>query len=369
MKYRPPMSWTHSVRIGLAAMSAVNNTFLAGLEKLCYSRKIEQTHVPDPVFILGHWRSGTTLLHNLMARDPQFATPNMYQVLFPHHFLLTEHVIGPLTSWLLPKTRPMDDVAVNWSAPQEDELAICILSLLSPYLMTCVHHRDDVFEDHLDLLSLSEKQRRYWKQTLLGFLKKVMIRNPGRQLLLKSPSHTFRIRTLLELFPRARFVHIVRNPYRVNLSGMHLRRCLYPENSFSQPDFSRVEQQVLNVYEHCFDCFERDRGLLQPNQLVELRLEDLEQDILGELGRVYSGLSLSGYDEVAESIRPQLSNLQKYRKNKFEIQPEHQRQIYNRCRDVFERYGYESDLEDETTPTADSSSMSSRRERMTVPAA
>ncbi len=36
-----------------------------------------------PLFILGHWRSGTTYLHNLIVRDDQSARPTLYQVLFP----------------------------------------------------------------------------------------------------------------------------------------------------------------------------------------------------------------------------------------------------------------------------------------------
>ena len=37
--------------------------------------QVANTEVPDPVFILGHWRSGTTLFHNLLALDEQFAYP------------------------------------------------------------------------------------------------------------------------------------------------------------------------------------------------------------------------------------------------------------------------------------------------------
>ena len=38
-----------------------------------------------------------------------------------------------------------------------------------------------------------------------------MVRSPKR-IVLKSPAHTARVRVLLELFPKARFVHIIRDP-------------------------------------------------------------------------------------------------------------------------------------------------------------
>src|SRR5687768_18104609 len=44
--------------------------------------------------------------------------------------------------------------------------------------------------------------------------------------ILKSPPHTCRVPTLLRLFPDARFVHIVRDPYAVYPSTLHLWRIL-----------------------------------------------------------------------------------------------------------------------------------------------
>lgn len=70
----------------------------------------------QPVFILGHWRSGTTLLHNMLSSDPQFVTTDLYHVLGFPHFLLTRKVVTGLTGKFLPKTRPMDNMEVSWEA-------------------------------------------------------------------------------------------------------------------------------------------------------------------------------------------------------------------------------------------------------------
>jgi len=58
-------------------------------ENLCYARKIRQTSVLPPLFVLGIWWSGTTHLHNLLSKDDRFAYPNAYEVFFPHVFRLT----------------------------------------------------------------------------------------------------------------------------------------------------------------------------------------------------------------------------------------------------------------------------------------
>src|SRR6478735_3085397 len=64
---RPPMHWSRLHKIlsitGLSMVNSVTNM----CESMLYGRKIAEQKIDhDPVFILGHWRSGTTLLHNLM---------------------------------------------------------------------------------------------------------------------------------------------------------------------------------------------------------------------------------------------------------------------------------------------------------------
>src|SRR6185369_16768385 len=100
---RPPLHWTKIPRmLQLTCMSVVNSAM--GLtERLIYGRRVAQLDLPtDPVFILGHWRSGTTLLHNLMSRDPQFTHPNLYHVLAPQHFVVADKPVTKLTRCLLP---------------------------------------------------------------------------------------------------------------------------------------------------------------------------------------------------------------------------------------------------------------------------
>jgi omega-hydroxy-beta-dihydromenaquinone-9 sulfotransferase len=113
-------------RLSIAALS-VMNSFYEACERQLYSRRVEQTEVTHPpIFVLGHWRSGTTLLHNLLTLDPQLTFPNLYQVMFSGHFLLTETVGSALTGWMLPRTRPMDNVPAGWKHSQEDEIALLL---------------------------------------------------------------------------------------------------------------------------------------------------------------------------------------------------------------------------------------------------
>ena len=63
------------------------------------------------MFILGHWRSGTTLLHYLLAQDAErFSFANTYQVVNPYTFLCTEETNTRRFARLVPSTRPMDNM-------------------------------------------------------------------------------------------------------------------------------------------------------------------------------------------------------------------------------------------------------------------
>jgi hypothetical protein len=115
-------------RAAAITFASVPNTLLAAWEKWFYGRKIRNTRVAPPLFILGIWRSGTTHLHNLLAQDDRFAYPTTYQVSYPHTFLTTERIYARFLGLFLPKKRPMDDVAFGFAEPQEDEFALCSLT-------------------------------------------------------------------------------------------------------------------------------------------------------------------------------------------------------------------------------------------------
>src|SRR5215218_1967802 len=110
-------------RSAFMLLSCTLTSLIRAYEDRRYGPEIADVKVREPLFILGHWRSGTTYLHNLLALDTQFAYPNIYQVLNPHTFLSTERHSKAL--FVSPSTRMMDNVALNATVPFEDEFATC----------------------------------------------------------------------------------------------------------------------------------------------------------------------------------------------------------------------------------------------------
>jgi hypothetical protein len=337
---RPPVSWRRAPRLASISWQAAVNSLLTSFEELRFGRQIDAVEVTrPPLFVLGHWRSGTTLLHNLLSLDPQFASPNMYQVLFPTHFLTTESFVTRLTGWMVPKTRPMDQMPAGWAMPQEDELALLLLTGLSPYLMLAFQGQREKYGRFFELADMTADEQRRWKAAFVRLIKKLTVKT-GKAICLKSPSHTFRVEPILELFPQAKFVFIKRSPYGVYPSMIHLRKTVFTENALGRPNFAGIEEDTLLSYKHCVEVFERTKSLIPPGQRHEMRFEDLELDPLGQMQQLYRALQLSGWPAEGAAIRQQLPELVRYRKNQFAMDEAEQARIEHLCREIFEIHGY-----------------------------
>ena len=118
---------------------ALINSGLGVIEKLLYSGLISRTALPqDPVFIVGHPRTGTTLLHNTLATDTKnFYFCNTFCAGFPSSFLWFESLGKLLFSGVIEKSRPMDNMPLHFDLPQEDECATNMLSGGYTYMMVC----------------------------------------------------------------------------------------------------------------------------------------------------------------------------------------------------------------------------------------
>lgn len=340
LSYRPAFAWSYLPRwLSIAGMSVLNSLECAA-ESIVYGSRIRQTSVEHaPVFILGHWRSGTTLLHNLMALDSQLTFPNLYQCMCPGHFLLTEPIVAPLTAFCLPNTRPMDNMPMGWQVPMEDEMAIAVDCGISPYLMAAFQDRRELYERFLDPESMTDEQLRVWERSFLTLLKKLQIRS-DKPVLLKSPTHTLRIPLLLKLFPGAKFVYLVRNPYAVLPSTLHLRNTMMVENSLEPPRGTTAREDTFLVYEQCIRTFEQTKSLIPAGQLHTLRFEELEADPLRHVEQVYQSLQLPGWDELRPAVEQQVQALAGYRKNRLTMDDEMKQEIRDRFGWIFERYGY-----------------------------
>lgn len=326
--------------LSITAVGALNSG-LAAVDHLIYRRTVARVELKrPPLFILGHWRSGTTFLHELLIRDPEHTFPSTYQCFAPHHFVFTDAWITPWTRRLLPTRRPMDNMVAGWHRPQEDEFALGNLGLPTPYLSMMFPKQGPVYPEYLDLRGLKDDQVRQWQEGLHWFFQRIAYRD-NRRLVVKSPPHTARVRVLLDMYPDAQFIHLVRDPFVLFSSTVNLWKSLNEVQRLQGlGDLDWLEEDVLSNLERMYAVFETDRQLLGEGQLYELRYEDLVDDPAGQLRRIYADLDLGDFARVEPAITDHLAEVKNYRTNRFVLDEAKRDLVRRRWAAYFDRYGY-----------------------------
>jgi hypothetical protein len=157
---------------------------------------------------------------------------------------------------------------------------------------------------------------------------------------LKSPTHTARLAQLDRLFPASQFVHIVRDPFVVFQSTTHTWRQLWSTQGYQDPTFAQLDDYVFTNFERMYTSFEEARPLLGPRQLYELRYENLVQNPVEEMRKLYATLELGDFELVRPALDKYVSNTKDYRVNRYQLTDELRRRITERWGSYIRRYDY-----------------------------
>ena len=117
----------------LTSIVVVISSLFQWYEKIYFNIRCKRYKLKaDPIFIIGHWRTGTTFLHNLLSKDLQMGYVTTYQTVFPNN-LKSKFLFKTIMRSLTPEKRPGDNVRLNVAFPQEEEFALCNLTEASYY--------------------------------------------------------------------------------------------------------------------------------------------------------------------------------------------------------------------------------------------
>jgi hypothetical protein len=328
--------------VALISFSSVFNSLLALFQRLILGQQIDRTDLPkDPIFILGHWRSGTTLLHELLGYDRRYTSPTTYACLAPSHFLISQKLIAPWLRFLLPTRRSQDNVRVGFEQAQEDEWALCVLGLPSPYEAAAFPNHLPHHPKYISLRGLAPESLQKWIDAWTRFLRCVVFQTPGKRLVLKSPLHTARVDTLLDLFPGARFVHIVRDPHAVYPSTLRLWRRLAEDEGLQVSDFSRLEQCVLDDYVQVYESFEQSGHKIRPDRLCQIKYEDLVTDPVRQMRSIYEHLDLNEFESVRPAIEARAKEIAGFETNQHSTPTKDVLVVQRQWSEFFARFGYQ----------------------------
>jgi len=311
-------------------------------EEIYFRKKLKKFKFSKPpLFILGHWRSGTTLLHNTLSKDPSAGYVSTYQSLFPNN-MSSKWLFRTFMKINMPHKRPADGVELNINFPQEDEFAFCncqpntyynffyFPTLYKTFFGQAVNHEN-----------LTEKEIKLWFNAYDKLLKKALIDSKRERLIVKNPVNTGRIDKILKLYPDARFLYIYRNPVTVFYSTQLFFRKLNPTLWFQDVDNQFIDNMIFDVYNHLMDNYLEQKSLIPAGNLLEIRFENFEQNPLKEMENIYTYLLKEDFSKVKNNFSEYFSTQKSHKKNNYLVDENTIASIRKHLGKYMEMYLYE----------------------------
>lgn len=319
---------------------------LAFLQSLIFARRIRKTIISkDPVFILGHYRSGTSLLQKLMVSDQRFGFLNYYDALFPNTSLLLgkrmQSVFQGLIHIFKIKNPFFHNSILKLSEPdEEDDYLMNKGSAYSAYwgLIFPVRWREWL---NSAVQMSDQKYLCGWKKEYLRTLQYVTFRNNGKPLVLKSPPNTERIRVLLEMFPKAKFIFLSRNPFLLYYSTRNMwKRAILRYYSLQKISEAELDELVFGHFEYLMEQYEKDKHLIPNGNLVEISYEELKTDSFDTIRKIYSCINLPDFEITANNLAAQLEKEKEYQNFYHPLNAETFERINHRWENYIQRGNY-----------------------------
>lgn len=317
-------------------------SILQPLENRKYQRMLANKAIEhDPVFILGHWRSGTTFVHNVLANDSHFGYNTTYQTVFPNLMLFGQKFFKKQVSGLMPERRPTDNMELKVDLPQEEEFALANMVPSTFYNFWFFPKNTlEYSEKYLLMNNISDSELREFKDAFEKLIKVSLWNTNGTQFLSKNPPHTGRIPQLLQMFPNAKFIYLMRNPYTVFESTRSFFTNTIQPLKLQNISNEEIEQNILKVYKDLYFKYEKDKHLIPEGNLIEVKFEDFEADSLGMTKEIYRTLNIPGFDEAQAAIEAYLGKKKGYKKNQYSYEPRTIQLVENHWKFALDQWGY-----------------------------
>ena len=307
-----------------------------------FDEKIKNTKNALPIFIIGHWRSGTTFLNYLMGQDEAFSYVSTLDTMAPYLFMRNEKFLKKILDNALPDKRPMDDLELKTNLPYEEEYAIANLCPYSFYHSWYFPKKlYDYFKKYVLFEGVTNDVIKEWQNAYIYLLKKITYKYKKKRILLKSLVNTAKIKYLMEVFPDAKFIHIYRNPYKVYLSTWKLYNNIFPIFSFQHINEKDLDFSIINIYRQMYKKFFMDKTLIPKENLIEIRYENFVKKPLETLNNIYSDLKIDGFSKAKPAFEKYIKMHKNYKPANFSYSEQIKEKIYREWGFAFKELRYD----------------------------
>jgi hypothetical protein len=318
---------------------------LRAYQRLRFGPRIERTEVPkDPIFIIGHWRSGTTFLEELLSQDARFGFSRYFGNQFPGLSVLIQKE-GTLVHRLfadLQMKRPQDNVVFTIDTPSEEEFAIAKVSKYSFLHAWIFRDRwDELARKYLTMETIEPAEFAEWQAHYHALVRRWTLINGGKQLILKSPYNTARIGRILDTFPEAKFVHITRDPLEAIVSTIDMLEKMSGFAFTAIPE-RELADRIIETYALVACRYDAQRSLIPDGHLAEARFEDLMTEPKTVVESIYEQLHLTMDNATRAGVQSIIAAHGDYQRNRYQFPSDIVRRASESVRIGERVYGYTS---------------------------
>ena len=320
-----PSRWEVSALISLSGLLVEP---LAWMQSLLFTQRLQLVQLPDdPIVVIGHWRSGTTYLHQLRACDPTVATARNTLTVAPQVALLLKPWIAPLLKAWMTRVRPIDAVPWGPDDPQEDELGLARLTF-DTNMGGMAFPRDYLANFRRHVLVTTRAYERQW----LTFCRLTWLHDGAgtTHWLIKNPVHTARLSLVLRHFPRARFVVLRRSPVDSIRSLVQVKQRLGMLVGLQPvPDQGTQVEETVTAHRELLEAFETSRHLIPDQQLLELDYDELIHQPLQAVERIYSRFGLTSWAVAKGPIKARIDQARSYSADPVRLSQPAERRLHS----------------------------------------
>lgn len=285
-----------------------------------------ETEVGEPIFIMASPRSGTTLLHRLMSLDTQFTSYTLWQTLLPT--LTAYKVVDKLSELDARLGRPLDrlqDAAARYffrgwdgihktrfNEAEEDE-GIFALHMASPSVWFAWPFVKELSRiAYIDELDIRDKAAAFYRGTIQRHMWHEEQQGHDKTLLLKNVFNAGRLGIITDAAPNARFINIVRHPYRTVGSLMSFFTVPWqyhsPDIALDGPEAQEFARVAMN-YALTTHRFMKE---LPPERGITIRYEDLIEDPEREILKIYEHFGLEASEAFKQTLHKAVTDHRRY---------------------------------------------------------
>jgi len=292
--------------------------------------EFRSVEVKQPVFIIGHPRSGTTFMHKLFTQTDEMAAYFSWQLLFPA--ISARKIIKPIVDFC--RRRNLTTIipestghGASLDKVEEEELLFlyCIDTQFS-IIMSPMGFLEDTFDQY----RLHDLQPDHVRLRSARFVKSLFQRHiydTGKtQIFAQTHFSTHRIKTLMQVFPDARFIYMHRMPeetlpsyFSLNYNFIDL---LWGMNRFSSEQIDRYfeyrYQASIDLYKYFFDLWHNDE--IDKQRVLVVPYNQLKEDLIGVFDRVVAFTKIKPSDRLCSVVKNQAEK-QKIYQRKHEVRP------------------------------------------------